>query len=228
LHEEVSKHLQEYDVAKAVASQASDRVQSIRLAADEWQREGERLRSQGRGVYVDPTAARDAILTHLRSRGLERTVAVLREQPEAFGALHAVERKAALGLITVRDTTQAERSAHYLVDDVKRLHESATRLRDRLGISESVTRPAIDRAVQHAEAAYQQARTSLEELKQLGQRLPSLATVERAILDVAQALEPRELRTLRRFLTDPSALLVAHLRGVALEIALGRERSIER
>jgi hypothetical protein len=180
-------------------------------------------------VYVDPAAARDAILTHLRSEGRERTGAMLREQPEAFGALHAVERKAALGLITVRDTTQARQAAHHLVDDVKRLHESETGLRDRIGLTEpSLTRPAIDQAVQRADADRQQAHARADELRRIGDRLPSLATVERAISDLAQALEPRELRTLRLFLTDPSALLVAKLRGVALELALGRERGIER
>jgi hypothetical protein len=228
LHEEVSTHRQEYDVASAAASQASERVQGIRLAADAWRRELEGLRSQARRVYVDSAAAHDAILTHLRAEGLERTSALLRERPAAFGALHAVERKAAFGLITVRDTTQAERSARHFVDDVKRLHESESRLRDRLGIAESVTQPAIDRVIQHADAAYQQARARVDELRQAVERLPSLATVERAISDIAQALEPRELRTLRRFLTDPGALLVAKLRGIALDIALGRERGIER
>jgi Relaxase/Mobilisation nuclease domain len=229
LHEEVSKHRREFDMASAAASDASNRVQSIRLAVDDWQRELEHLRSQVRGVYVDPAAARDAILTHLASEGLERTVATLREQPGLFGTLHAVERKAALGLITVRDTTQAERSAHHVADDVKRLHESETRLRDLLGITEpTLARPAIDRAVQHADGLYQQASSRVDDLRKAGERLPSLATVERAITDLAQALEPRELRTLRLFLTHPGALLVAKLRGVAMELALGHEHGIER
>jgi hypothetical protein len=195
----------------------------------EWHRELDRLHSQAHGVYTDPAAARDAILTRLRSEGLERTAALVREQPETFGALVAVERKAALGLITVRDTTQAERAAHHLSDDVIRLHESETRLRDRLGLTEpSLTRSAIDRAVQHADALYEQARGRVDEMRKVVDRLPSLSTIERAIGDMALALEPRELRTLRLFLTDPSALLVTHLRGLAIELALGRERNIER
>jgi hypothetical protein len=229
LHAEISAHEKEYDVAVATASEASVRVQGVRMAVEDWQRQKEDVRSQARTAYVDPTAARDALLASLRAEGLARTTALLRDRPEAFGALRAVERKAALGLLTVRDTTAAQTAAHHLVQDVQRLHLSETRLREQMGIAgPSVDQQAIERTARQAQEAHERARTRVDELRQIGEGRPSLRTVERAIGDVAAALEPRELRQLRLFLTDPGALLVAKARDLAMTIALGRERGIER
>ena len=225
-HTEVTRHREEYDRASANAQEAAQRAHTVRQTVEEWTRDLDHLKSDLRRAYVDPAAARDGLVSHLRSAGMERTASVLRTQPETFGALRSEDRKAVLGLVTVSDTSQARREAGHLVDAVRQLDQLEKRIREQLSITDpSLPRPLIDRAIENAATAYKEAQARVDELKKIGDGLPSLKHVERAIGDLAQALEPREIRTLRLFLTDPQALLVSKLRGVAMDLLLGRDRS---
>ena len=224
-HTEVARHGEEYDRASAEAQQAAQRAHTTRHTVEEWKRGLDDLKSDIRRVYVEPATARDALFTHLRSEGLKRTAEVLQTQPEAFGGLRSEDRKAVLGLLTVSDTSQARRDAGDLVEAVRRVDELEKRIRQQLDITDpALPRALIDRALENVATANKEAQARVDALQKIGDRLPSLKNVERAIGDLAQALEPREIRTLRLYLTDPQALLVSKLRGVAMDLLLGRDR----
>lgn len=62
-------------------------------------------------AYSDPETARQLIHAIAETRGADRVAALLREEPERFGALRAVDRPRAFGLLTVDDDSAARMSA---------------------------------------------------------------------------------------------------------------------
>jgi hypothetical protein len=226
-HDEIVRHRDAVDQAQEAANRAERAYYNARHVAENWTRSLDDIGSRLRDVYVDPAAARNALLAQLRTDGLARTTETLRQHPEAFGALQGVERKAAFGLITVLDTWQAQQTVERLVDPVRYAHDQEVRLREHFGITDPApSRAAVDRAIADAGTAHAQARTVVDELRTAGEKLPALASVDRAIGDLASALDPRELRSLRLYLTDPQALVVSQLRGTAMDLVLGRSRGL--
>jgi hypothetical protein len=203
-------------------------VSEIVRAADAAAREVERLEALTRRateatdvlqpalreVYAEPSKSK--VAAHYRAKGLEDTVRILREKPEAFGKLRGVRPLWGLGL--VRNTDEARRRARDLAD----LLETAARR-----VREKPTREALSAAQEHA-------RKTLEaevKAKEMRRALPHSSTAEETGIAVLRSVlaETRPTwaaRELDRLLADhPEA---AQRAARALQRALDAPRSIRR
>jgi hypothetical protein len=84
----------------------------------------------------------------------------------------------------------------------------------------------VDTAQRAAAIARDRAQGTVHELREAGRNLPDRRALQRTIGDLASALSPAESRLVRTFVTDAQAQLMAKFKGIALEIALGRDRSL--
>jgi len=74
--------------------------------------------------------------------------------------------------------------------------------------------------------ACKRAESNVGELREAGRNLPDRRVLQSTIGELASTLSAPESRLLRTFVTDAQARLVAKFKGIALEIALGRDRSL--
>ncbi len=65
-------------------------------------------------VYRDPEAARAQLRSAAATANAEQVTALLRQEPERFGALVTEEQRRALGLLTAHDDSKARAGAHFV------------------------------------------------------------------------------------------------------------------
>jgi hypothetical protein len=153
-------------------------------------------------------------------RGPAIAAAVLRETPNQFGVLHAVEEKRAFGLYTIADTTAARdhaRSAAFLAEGV---HQARVQAATPIDLREA--RAARDRLVQ------QQAT-----LRETGRSLPSLHGREGQVFTHGMATQWERLGDLgrdklRHVLSEAQWALGQKLVVAAKDLVLDRDQGRER
>lgn len=226
-----------YDVAAAQRESAQAhgaeraRLAQFEAAVERWSRASRALDGALARAFSDPARARVVFDDAARAEGVEVAAARLRERPESYGELSAVERSRALGLVRQRDETIARRAAS----------EAAT-----LALEWGVAGRTFARAVGQGRAAdtlHQAANAEAigteraRRVRQLeiasarehalsSQRrdLPAVDALERGIREAIRRLTPAEIRQLHDALTRPQVAIVMRIRQTVKEAILGRER----
>lgn len=215
IHERVVTLSREQQAAEDVVNTARARATRLeQTAARAWATRDRRDQDLAQ-VYRDPRQARDAYLAAVDREGLPAATERMREQPEAFGAVRAVERSRALGLVHTADegpARAAARAAATSADEALKAadawriaavaeaeragqvfaHELETVYQDATAAQAAFAQLAAERGVEHAAATLQtepaylgMVRPSLSQ--EAGQSQPQLAQVAALGVEAAQA-----------------------------------------
>jgi hypothetical protein len=226
-YDEVTHYAKALGEAEARSREAADHAYALERAARDWRNRADDVtRALGR-VYQAPEDARARLAELERAHGKEPIARELHDRPEQFGRLRTVDRPGVLGLVR-RDDAPARADARNLgvaIDDYRRSEQS---LRSHLRSGGELTRDLVDTAQRAAGIARDRAESRVRELRDAAQNLPDRRALQRTIGELASTLSAPESRLLRTFVTDAQARLVAKFKGIVREIALGRDRSLER
>jgi Relaxase/Mobilisation nuclease domain len=226
-YDEVTRHDRALGEAETQAHEAAEHAHRLDRAARDWRdRADDVTRALGR-VYQAPEDARARLAELERTHGKEAVMRELHDRPEQFGRLRTVDRPGVLGL-TRRDDAPARAEARHLGVAIDDYRNSEQTLRSHLRSGGEVTRDLVDTAERAAGIAHDRAKGAVGELRDVSRNLPDRKALQRTIGDLASSLSTAESRLLRTFVTDAQARLVAKFKGIALEIALGRDRGLER
>ena len=208
-------------------------------------------------VYRDPRAAQQTFIEVVEQRGLNEATRLMRERPEAFGALLTVETPRAFGLGRTSDDLAARRAAPHAAlkgQDALNAEQVAARTVERsappgavpqspttdiraseMSITASVqlsatVPPAIrmDAALAAARADLQQATDRASMIRHELRTTPDRSDLERRIVDLLDRMSPRELRQLRTALAAPQVAVVPKLKATLRDVLLGREEAQQR
>jgi hypothetical protein len=125
-----------------------------------------------------------------------------------------------------RDDAPARAEARNLGVAIDDYRKSEQVLRSHVRSGGELTRDLIDTTQRAAGIARERADSNVSELREAGRNLPDRRALQRTIGELASTLSAPESRLLRTFVTDAQARLVAKFKGIALEIALGRDRGL--
>ena len=208
-------------------------------------------------VYHDPHAAQQTFSEMAEQRGLNEATRLMRERPEAFGALLTVETPRAFGLGRTSDDLAARRAAPLAAlkgQDALNAEQVAARTVERsaspgavpqspmtgMPASErpitasaklSATVPPVirmDAVLTVARADLQQATDRASMIRQELRTTPDRSDLERRIVDLLDRMSPRELRQLRTALAAPQVAVVLKLKATLRDVLLCREEAQQR
>jgi hypothetical protein len=223
-YDEVTRHERALDAAELRAGEAAEHAHRLDRAVRDWRQRAEDVsRAIGR-VFQAPEEARARLAEFERVHGKEAATRQLHDRPEQFGRLQTVDHPGVL--LTRRDDGPARAEARQLgvaLDDYRASEQS---VRSHVRSSGQLTPDLVDTAQRAAAIARDRAQGTVHELREAGRNLPDRRALQRTIGDLASALSPAESRLVRTFVTDAQAQLMAKFKGIALEIALGRDRSL--
>lgn len=208
-------------------------------------------------VYRDPRAAQQTFSEVTEQRGLNEATRLMRERPEAFGALLTVETPRAFGLGRTSDDLTARRAAPHAAlkgQDALDAEQVAARTAERSASPGAVPQspmsgipaserpitaaaklsatvpPAIrmDAVLTAARADLQQATDRASMIRHELRTTPDRSDLERRIVDLLDRMSPRELRQLRTALAAPQVAVVLKLKATLRDVLLGREEAHQR
>ena len=224
-YDEVTNYAKALGEAETRSREAGEHAHALeRAARDSRNRADDVTRALGR-VYQAPEDARIRLADLERAHGKEAVTRELHDRPEQFGRLRTVDRPGVIGLVR-RDDAPARAEARNLgvaIDDYRKSEQS---LRSHVRSGGELTRDLVDTAQRAAGIARDRAEGTARELHEAGRNLPDRRVLQRTIGELASTLSAPESRLLRTFVTDAQARLVAKFKGIALEIALGRDRGL--
>jgi hypothetical protein len=212
------------DVAQAQAVERARRVQ--RAAAQErHDRASTALDAALTRTFADPARARAALLAAAQSEGLDAVVARLRERPETYGTLAAVERTRGFGLVRGRDDAAARQAAR---EAATLTHEyvAARQILDAGRPSPAVRPPhAVTDGPARCDGRDDQDRGVSPPEERAAHRAgsPAATMLERGLRDAVRKLTPAELQQLHALLTRPQVALAMRLRNTVRDAVMGRE-----
>ena len=225
-YDEVTRHEKALGEAEARAREAADHAQKLDRATREWQNRADDVtRALGR-VYQAPEDALAKLAELEGTQGKDAVVRALHDRPEHFGKLRTVDHPGLVGLFR-HDYAPARAEAGHLgvaIDDYRKAEQG---LRSHLGTRGEVTRDLVETAERAAGIARDRADSAVRELRDAGRNLPDRRVLQRTIGELGASLSAAETRLLRAFVTDAQARIAAKFVGIAREIALGRDRSLE-
>jgi hypothetical protein len=164
------------------------------------------------GLYQAPTNVRYTFQRLAAEAGAEQAAAALRQQPETFGLVHASIRE---------DAKQFEaRVTQLAVRGVEAVQARAAAKEPlptaRLDAGLTSSRSEVERAIGREHAIRAELRA-----------LPGRRVLEHRLSSALGHLLPHEVNALRASITAPQRTLLAKIRGVARDIAFGREEEPE-
>jgi hypothetical protein len=189
------------NVARATLAKLEASVSRAQIATEHFERE------LGK-VYRDPAAARAAFEKTAGSDGIGAAVQAMRERPERFGTLLAVDQPRAFGIRGENDTPARQAALSAAV----RGREACEARLTVANMPEQQVREAVVRAIGRE-------RTAREAVR----RGPDTTRLEREIGHALGRLLPREIEELRRAVTQPQFAMAMKIRQAAREALLGRE-----
>jgi hypothetical protein len=224
-YDEVTHHAKALGEAETRSREAAEHAHALDQAVRDWRnRTDDVTRALGR-VYQAPEDARARLAELERAFGKEAVTRELHDRPEQFGRLRTVDHPGVLGLIR-RDDTPARAEARNLGVAIDDYGKSEQALRSHVRSGGELTRDLVDTVQRAAGIACKRAESNVGELREAGRNPPDRRVLQRTIGELASTLSAPESRLLRTFVTDAQARLVAKFKGIALEIALGRDRSL--
>lgn len=226
-YDEVLRHEKTLGEAEARAREAADHAHRLDRAVRDWRNDVDDVTHALGRVYQAPEDARARLAEFERAHGKEAVTRELHNRPEQFGRLQTVEHPGLVGLIR-RDDRPARAEARNLgvaMDDYRKSEQS---LRPHLHSTGEMTRDLVDTAQRAAGIARDRAESAVHELRDVGKQLPDRRVLQQTIGDLKASLSTAESRLLRTFITDAQARLAAKCVSIVREIALGRDRGIER
>jgi hypothetical protein len=199
--------------AAVAAAEASDAARAWRRAVESEAHTLEQaFERELAGVYQRPTAVRYTFQHVATDSGPEQAAAALRRQPEAFGLVLASIKEDANRF----DARVAQLAARGVEVVQARATAKEPWLDARLDAGLTFSRAEIARATGRERAI----RVELS-------KLPGRRALEHRLSAVVGHLLPYEVNVLRTSITAPQRALLAHIRGVVRDIALGREEEPE-
>lgn len=219
----------ERDAAERVTA-AKARIGALDSAVDRRDRTSAALDGAVARVYADPPRARAAIEVAVGVEGVDRVAHRLQARPETFGALAAVTRPRAFGLMQSRDESGARQSAPevgaVLAAWVAAERGVAAVVGQGTGLGGGV--PASGRVDVSAVRAVQTRAIDeavTDERAAAGARrgMPAAEVLERGVREAMRRVTPAEVQQLQALLTRPQWALAMRVRAAVKDAVLGRD-----
>jgi hypothetical protein len=205
---------------RADHGRAARELAELRARRDQLQWQAERVVAASRAldralaqVYHAPAEARRAYNDLVRAKGADHAVQELRERPERFGALKAVEQRRLWGLVRTEDSGPARERARDAAE---------------LGGALVVTRAAAPHrpALAHLDAAVRRGEARVNEISGKIKR-SSDGTRERVRIGLTMnKLLPREVNDLHRWITAPHRQVTVELQRAVARMAPDQVREL--
>lgn len=225
-YDEVTRHEKALGEGEARAREAADHAHKLERATRDWRSRADDLTHALGRVYQAPEEARARLAELEHVHGKEAMTRALHERPERFGKLQTVDHPGLLGLVR-RDDGPARMEARHLGVEMDGYRKAEQSLRSHLGTRGELTRDLVETAERAAGIARDHADGAVRELHDAGRNLPDRRVLQRTIGELGASLSTAETRLLRTFVTDAQARLAAKFVGIAREMAVGRDRSLE-
>jgi len=220
--------------AQMDGSAARARASQLELAAKRADTTRTRCERALASVYRDPDGAQRDFQAFAKAHTTAEAARAMRERPEQFGALVAVERSRAFGLLHTLDESPARAAARSAAVAAGEAFEAARVWRSAVQLEAGGVRQTFERELagrdvgpsfsgSELEGATARARAIRAELG----TLPRRRELERHLGSALGRLLPHEVNALRVSITAPQRTLLARIRGVARDIAFGRDEEPE-
>ncbi|MCU0633471.1 MAG: relaxase/mobilization nuclease domain-containing protein [Gemmatimonadaceae bacterium] len=236
----IARDVAQWEQARALGAatrEATDAVHAARAALATLDRAIDRAERTQRAVgaafgavYADPAWAQVAFEAAARAQGVKVALGRLGSQPEAYGALRAVERPRAFGFGSTRDESAARQGARVAQGVASEWIAAGRGVAALIGPSRDalpgVTLPSIDApgsARRERVMALDLARTAERAATARHRSTPSATAIEQGLREAVRRLTPTELQQLQAMLTRPQIALVQRVRQAVRDMVLGRD-----
>src|SRR5216684_2865034 len=206
--------------AQMDGSAARARASQLELAAKRTDTTRTRCERALASVYRDPDGAQRGFQAFAEAHTTADAARAMRNRPEQFGALVAVERSRAFGLLHTLDESPARAAARSAAVAAGEAFEAARVWRSAVQLEAGGVRQTFERELEGATARARAIRAELG-------TLPRRRELERHLGAALGRLLPHEVNALRVSITAPQRTLLARIRGVARDIAFGRDEEPE-
>jgi hypothetical protein len=221
--------------AQMDASAARARASQLELAAKRADTTRTRCERALASIYRNPDGAYRGFYAFAEAHTPGEAARAMRDRPEQFGALVAVERSRAFGLLHTLDESPARAAARSAAVAAGEAFEAARVWRsavqsDAGSVQQTFERgrPGHDVALTFSQSELEGATARERAIRAELGTLPRRREFERHLSAALGRLLPHEVNALRVSITAPQRALLAKIRGVAREIAFGREEEPER